>query len=96
VDILQAFHHGYNVYNLVSDRFGFTTVIYPFFTAEFENWRSEIKEGNKLVKENAKEYFSLVDGTKVLTFPYAVGSVQSEPLQTWSHHPGRKPSKGLK
>ena len=96
VDILQAFHHGYNVYNLVSDRFGFTTVIYPFFTDEFENWRTEIKEGNKLVKENATEYFSLADGTKVLTFPYVVGSVQSEPLQTWSHHPGRTPSEGLK
>lgn len=96
VDVLQAFHHGYNVYNAVSDRFGFKTVIYPFFTDDFETWRSEIKEGNQSVKENAKEYFSHKEGTKVLTFPYVIGSVQTEPLQTWSHHPGRKPSEGVK
>lgn len=96
VDILQAFHHGYNVYTAVSDRFSFKTVIYPFFTSEFDNWRDEIKEGNQLVRETATEYFSHEDGTKVLTFPYVIGSVQTEPAQTWSHHPGRKPSEGVK
>jgi beta-lactamase superfamily II metal-dependent hydrolase len=96
VDILQAFHHGYNVYTAVSDRFSFKTVIYPFFTSEFDNWRDEIKEGNQLVRETATEYFSHEDGTKVLTFPYVIGSVQTEPAQTWSHHPGRTPSEGVK
>ena len=96
VDILQAFHHGYNVYDAVSDKFGFKTVIYPFYTTEFEGWRAEIKEGNQLVRETAVEYFSHAEGTKVLTFPYVVGSVQTEPTQTWSHHPNRQPSEGVK
>ena len=96
VDILQAFHHGYNIYDAVSDKFGFTTVMYPFFTTEFEGWRTEIKEGNQLLHDTATEYFSHEDGTKVLTFPYKVGSVQTEPLQTWEHHPGREQSQGVK
>lgn len=96
VDILQAFHHGYNVYNLVSDKFDFKTVIYPFFTTENDKWRTEIKEGNQLVRENAEEYFSHEDGTKVLTFPYEIGSVQTEPAQTWKYHPDRQPSEGIK
>ncbi len=96
VDILQAFHHGYNVYDAVSDHFSFKTVIYPFFATENERWRSEIKEGNQLVQEAATEYFSHAEGTKVLTFPYEIGSVETEPLQTWSHHPDRKPSEGVK
>ena len=96
VDILQAFHHGYNIYDAVSDKFGFKTVMYPFFTTEFEGWRTEIKEGNQLLRETATEYFSHEEGTKVLTFPYEIGSVQTEPKQTWSHHPNREESQGVK
>lgn len=96
VDILQAFHHGYNIYDAVSDKFVFKTVMYPFFTTEFEGWRTEIKEGNQLLRETATEYFSHEEGTKVLTFPYEIGSVQTEPKQTWSHHPNREESQGVK
>ena len=48
-----------------------------------------------IVKDD-EEYFSHEDGTKVLTFPYEVGSVQTEPKQTWSYHPNREESQGVK
>ena len=87
--MLSVFHHGQNVYDSYINYFDYEVAIYPTFIvgSQTGDWQTE---ENEILQENAVECMSWGDGTKILTFPYELGTVRSLSMREWIYHPGRK------
>ncbi len=79
LDVLMVPHHGMNGYSMLSRKMSVKTLLYPVDSANSDVWRTEIKQGNEELKAVVAEYYAYGDGTKVLTFPYQVGTAKSLP-----------------
>ena len=88
-DLISVFHHGQNVYDSYVNHFTYKTALYPTFLVGSQTAKHQVEE-NEILQKNATECLSWGDGTKVLTFPYVVGSAKSLPMRTWIYHPDRK------
>lgn len=88
LDLLSVFHHGQNVYNSYVDYFTYKVAIYPTFTIGSQTADYKVEENAK-IKKNAVECMSWGDGTKVLTFPYELGTAKSLPMREWTYNPDR-------
>lgn len=88
LDMLSVFHHGQNVYDSYVDYFNYKVAIYPTFVigSQTADWKTE---ENEKLQENAVECMSWGDGTKVLTFPYELGTAKSLPMREWTYDPQR-------
>ena len=77
VDIMSVPHHGHNVYG---GYLGFNeakTLLYTNPTAEDEAWGDLAIKANLEWQKEAVEFMTYGDGTKVLTFPYEIGTAQT-------------------
>ena len=92
--LYQAPHHGENIFNEITDHYeSIGTLIYP-------NYHKGSNEGNGKIIQNehlqsrATEIYSWGDGTKVFTFPYQTGDVESLPLMEWKYELAPNPKRG--
>ena len=87
--MLSVFHHGQNVYDSYVNYFNYDVAIYPTFVigSQTADWQTE---ENEIIQKNAVECISWGDGTKVLTFPYELGTARTLTMREWIYHPGRK------
>jgi len=88
-DIMATFHHGQNIFNTYLNAVRYKTVLYTTFVSGSQTANYKEAE-NKRLQERAEEYMSWGDGTKILTFPYQVGTAQSLPPRKWIYHPDRE------
>lgn len=83
LDVYQVPHHGINVYKQLTNRLGtIRTAIYPtraLGTVSGEGSVIGRKTQNEHLISVALEALSWADGTKILTFPYEIGSAQTLP-----------------
>lgn len=91
LDIYAVAHHGINVYDYWTDYCSIKTLLYPNIVSGSRHVGDayERAEENAHLRESALEYMSYGDGTKVLTFPYKVGTAQYLPQTDWKYHPLR-------
>ena len=89
LDMLSVFHHGQNVYDSYVNYFNYKTAIYPTFVVGSQT-AGHREEENVVLQQNAVECISWGDGTKVLTFPYKLGTAESRPMREWIYTPDRK------
>ena len=99
LDFYQAPHHGLNIHNGFSNYFEeIKTVIYPSVrlnSAASEDSELGRRVQNAHLKSLAQEAYSFWDGTKVFTFPYAVGEAECLPERTaeeWIYSNYEKPT----
>ena len=86
VDIMSVSHHGINVHNEFSDFISVKTLLYPNFgiygtfkeglTGWGGSWQASV-DRNEYLQAKALESYSYGDGTKILRFPYDVGTAES-------------------
>lgn len=85
MDIMAVQHHGINVHKEFTDFITVKTLIYPYYGVDgvFEegqswsgSWQASV-DRNAYLHEKALEMMSYGDGTKVLSFPYKIGTAQS-------------------
>ena len=88
VDIFTLQHHGFNTRDEFTD---FCTVKTVLATIKGD-WKitplMKKREMNDYLKTKSEEWLVWGDGTKILTFPYAVGSYETLPNFEWIYHPG--------
>ena len=81
--IYQVPHHGINVYRQISNRLGtIQTIIYPAKVVTGGAGPASFtgrKPQNEHLMSLAPESFAFGDGTRILTFPYEVGTAQKLP-----------------
>lgn len=80
VDILTSFHHSVNTWNTYTDYAPVETILVTRYGMNMNY------DSNHYLQENVDEILSYVDGTKILTFPYAKGTAKSLPNLTWEYH----------
>lgn len=96
LDMFAVFHHGINVYGYFTDYCTTKTVLYTNYkvgSMYTEGVHARIEENEQLVK-SAKEVIAWGDGTKVLTFPYEIGTVETKPQIQWEYHKGKHDIQG--
>ena len=83
LDVYQVPHHGINVYKQLTNRLGtIRTAVYPtraIGTVNGEGTFIGRKTQNEHLVSVALESMSWAEGTKILTFPYEIGSAQTLP-----------------
>lgn len=84
VDILAAPHHGSNVSTMFADAFNCKTLLYAHINTVGSNTGTEILLGTKQLQSKVEEILCYGDGTKVLTFPYEVGTYETLPLSMFA------------
>lgn len=80
VDILTSFHHSVNTWNTYTDYAPVETILVTRYGMNMNY------DSNHYLQKNVDEILSYVDGTKVLTFPYAKGTAVSLPNLKWEYH----------
>ncbi len=89
LDIYQVSHHGYNVVREIVNYYEkIDTLLYPTYAIP-----NAVAEGSfmarrvqlELLNKFAKEAYCWADGTKVLTFPYEVGTVETLAPIEWKY-----------
>lgn len=89
-DVYTLRHHGYNTEDYFTDFCSVKTVL---ATARGE-WKLPTANGkgesNAYLRSKVEEFIFWGDGTKVLTFPYAVGSYETLPKREWIYHQGKE------
>ena len=85
VDIFTLPHHGHNTRNDFTD---YTKVKTVLVTARDKTPKRR-EEQNVYLKERVQEWYLWGDGTKVLTFPYEVGSCETLPNFEWKYNEGQ-------
>ena len=98
LDVFAVFHHGINVYDRFTDYCNLKTILYPNYrTASYHTADDYTREAeNNHLKESALESMAFGDGTKVLTFPYEIGSAETLDLFKWEYHNGVRGEEILK
>lgn len=88
--VYQAPHHGKNVFNEFANYCSsIRTVIYPTYVLgsnSSENSNMGRTTQNIYLQSLATESLTYGDGTKVLTFPYTIGTAESLPLKEWKYN----------
>lgn len=87
VDILVAPHHGSNVSTEVANTFRCKTLLYPYFNTVGGQRKTDILQGTKQLQSTVEEFMCYGDGSKVLTFPYQVGTYETLPLDMFAVNP---------
>lgn len=77
VDIMSVPHHGHNVYGGYAGFNEVKTLLYTNPTSEDEAWGELAIKANLEWQQKAVEFMTYGDGTKVLTFPYKIGTAQN-------------------
>ena len=88
MDIMVVQHHGINVHQEFTDYIKVKTLLYPYWGidgvfAEGQDWPGSWQASvhrNKYLHGTVEECLSFGDGTKILEFPYEVGTAVSLPL----------------
>lgn len=89
MDIMAVHHHGVNVHNEFTDYIKVKTLLYPYYGIDgaFKEgmdwpgaWQASVYR-NEYLHNMVEESLSYGDGTKVLSFPYEVGTAISLPLR---------------
>ena len=80
VDILTSFHHSVNTWDTYTDYAEVETVLVTRYGMNMKY------DSNHHLQSSVDEILSYVDGTKILTFPYAKGTAKSLPNLTWEYH----------
>jgi len=83
MDIVTSLHHSGNSRNYFTDFCSIKTLL---VTRGTEPTR-RIEE-NKYLRDSVEEWFSRAEGTRVLTFPYVIGSSEILPHFDWKYHQG--------
>lgn len=86
VDVMTLMHHGFNTRDNFTDYCSVKTVL---LTVK-EDLPVRRTKQNAHLKENIQECFAWGDGTKVLTFPYKVGSYECLAKTEWKYNLGEK------
>ena len=81
VDILTVFNHGHNIHAGTETYFNAETLLYPNWGLFDHRWGDLAINANNIMRADAKEAVSVLNGTVVCEFPYAVGSFKV--LDTW-------------
>ena len=85
LDIFTLPHHGFNTRNDFTD---YTKVKTVLVTAR-DRTPKRREEQNAYLRERVQEWFMWGDGTKVLTFPYEVGTYETLPNFEWKYNEGQ-------
>lgn len=91
LDMFAVFHHGINVYGYFTDYCTTKTVLYTNYkigSMYTQGVHAREVENEHLVK-SAKEVLAWGDGTKVMTFPYEIGTAKTMPRIDWKYHNGQ-------
>lgn len=90
IDIYQAAHHGKNIFNAFTNHCAYIgTVLYPTYklgSASPEGNFAGRAMQNEYLKSKAKEAITYAYGTKVLTFPYEIGTSITLPETEWKYN----------
>lgn len=86
VDVFTLMHHGFNTRDEFTD---YCTVNTALLTTRDDLPIRKAKE-NKHLKQSVKEWFAWGDGTKVMTFPYKIGTIECMPKFDWKYNKGEK------
>ena len=81
-DVFTLLHHGHNTKDKFTDFCDVKTVLVTS-NGRLPDYR---ETQNQHLKDVSKEWISWGDGTKILTFPYKVGSYVSLPNKEWIYH----------
>ena len=84
MDMFSLLHHGHSTRNEFTDYTKVKTVLVT--TCDKTPKRRE--EQNRYLKELSQEWLMWGDGTKILTFPYEVGSYESVAKRSWIYNKG--------
>lgn len=79
IDIITAFHHSVNTWDIFTDYSSVKTVLVP-------RYGLKKLDTNTYLEASVDEVLSYGDGTKILTFPYTTGSAKSLANMKWSYH----------
>jgi beta-lactamase superfamily II metal-dependent hydrolase len=77
VDIFTLLHHGHNTRDFFTDFCKVKTTLVTHTAAQNGILPASREKENAYLKANSKEWYSWLDGTKVLTFPYEIGSYET-------------------
>ncbi|MDR1891423.1 MAG: hypothetical protein LBQ48_00180 [Oscillospiraceae bacterium] len=86
VDVFTLMHHGFNTRIDFTD---YCTVKTALFTVKDRTPLNKEKQ-NEHLRQSVQEYLTWGGGTKILTFPYTVGSYECLPATEWIYHEGLK------
>jgi hypothetical protein len=79
MDVMTAMHHGSDTWNDFTDFSSVKTVLIPRHVFVES-------EANLYLKDKAEEVMIYGDGSKVLSFPYQVGTAVTLPHMEWIYH----------
>jgi glyoxylase-like metal-dependent hydrolase (beta-lactamase superfamily II) len=83
-EMFSVLHHTLNTWDEFTDYCEVQTVLGTRRGEPVHN-----KAANQYLKEQTKEWLRTDDGTRVLTFPYKIGSSECKPHFVWKYHEGR-------
>jgi len=88
LDMYCVFHHGINVYNYFTDYIKTKTILYTNYRcgSMYTTGTHSRPEENEYLMSIAKEILAFGDGTKILTFPYTIGTSVTMPETEWIYH----------
>ncbi len=82
MELMTLMHHGFNTMDRFTDYCKVKTLLQ---TVHSDTPVRQANENNYL-RANVSEYFGWGDGTKVITFPYTVGSAETLAPKEWIYH----------
>lgn len=77
IDLFTLLHHGLNTRDFFTDFCTVKTTLVTCLGAQKCKLPTAREKENAHLKESSREWFSWEDGTKVLTFPYAIGTYET-------------------
>lgn len=85
LDLYCVFHHGINVYNYFTDYIKAKTILYTNYRcgSMYTTGTHSRPEENDYLMSIADEILAFGDGTKILTFPYEIGTAVTMPETQW-------------
>ncbi|MBE6712997.1 MAG: MBL fold metallo-hydrolase [Ruminococcaceae bacterium] len=82
LDMMTLMHHGYNTMDEFTDYCKVKTLL---LTVRDNTPVRQVNE-NDYLRANVDEYFNWGDGTKIMTFPYTLGSFETLAPNKWIYH----------
>lgn len=82
VELMTLMHHGFNTMDAFTDYCKVKTLLQTVYGDTPVRQANE----NNYLRSCVEEYFGWGDGTKIITFPYSVGEVETVPPKKWIYH----------
>ncbi len=82
LELMTLMHHGFNTMDAFTDYCKVKTLLMTVYKDTPVRQANE----NNYLRASVEEYFGWGDGTKIITFPYTVGSYESLPPQKWIYN----------